>query len=378
MNYNNIRNCNQRQFDAVMKRECIAVTDYYDSGKSYNVFFRRNNKGTTPQGKLRFYYAQDTSIAIGTIFTLKGIHYLVTSQDANESDVYHTSIAVRCDTALNVPVNTGGVVTVPCVTIKNEYTLSQSSSVNLVDGSITVYTGDNPYTRNIAINDGYYNFGGYYKVANTVYNDGLAYVYMTKEATPQSDNFLLTYNGVTSVDMAESSTYQLSYTATKNGTVVESPTLSYISNNDGVATVDSNGLLSFISTGTVSITATWTDGGNATCTTTFTVTNSGDIPPATVGTVTISGRTDLMNTYSRTYTATYTDVDGNDVSSNYNSVWSVEADFDTSNLVLDTSTQNKVTISVDNEDLVNSSFTLKVVDREGLYTPAVLEITIVG
>ena len=378
MNYNNIRNCNQRQFDAVMKRECIAVTDYYDSGKSYNVFFRRNNKGTTPQGKLRFYYAQDTSIAIGTIFTLKGIHYLVTSQDANESDVYHTSIAVRCDTALNVPVNTGGVVTVPCVTIKNEYTLSQSSSVNLVDGSITVYTGDNPYTRNITINDGYYNFGGYYKVANTVYNDGLAYVYMTKEATPQSDNFLLTYNGVTSVDMAESSTYQLSYTATKNGTVVESPTLSYISNNDGVATVDSNGLLSFISTGTVSITATWTDGGNATCTTTFTVTNSGDIPPATVGTVTISGRTDLMYTYSRTYTATYTDVDGNDVSSNYNSVWSVEADFDTSNLVLDTSTQNKVTISVDNEDLVNSSFTLKVVDREGLYTPAVLEITIVG
>ena len=378
MNYNNIRNCNQRQFDAVMKRECIAVTDYYDSGKSYNVFFRRNNKGNTPQGKLRFYYAQDTSIAVGTIFTLKGIHYLVTSQDANESDVYHTSIAVRCDTALNVPVNTGGVVTVPCVTIKNEYTLSQSSSVNLVDGSITVYTGDNPYTRNITINDGYYNFGGYYKVANTVYNDGLAYVYMTKEATPQSDNFLLTYNGVTSVDMAESSTYQLSYTATKNGTVVESPTLSYISNNDGVATVDSNGLLSFISTGTVSITATWTDGGNATCTTTFTVTNSGDIPPATVGTVTISGRTDLMNTYSRTYTATYTDVDGNDVSSNYNSVWSVEADFDTSNLVLDTSTQNKVTISVDNEDLVNSSFTLKVVDREGLYTPAVLEITIVG
>ena len=377
MNYNNIRNCNQRQFDAVMKRECIAVTDYYD-GKSYNVFFRRNNKGNTPQGKLRFYYAQDTSIAVGTIFTLKGIHYLVTSQDANETDIYYTSIAVRCDTTFDVPVNTGGVVTVPCVTIKNEYTLSQSSSVNLVDGSITVYTGDNPYTRNITINDGYYNFGGYYKVANTVYNDGLAYVYMTKEATPQSDNFLLTYNGVTSVDMAESSTYQLSYTATKNGTVVESPTLSYISNNDGVATVDSNGLLSFISTGTVSITATWTDGGNATCTTTFTVTNSGDIPPATVGTVTISGRTDLMNTYSRTYTATYTDVDGNDVSSNYNSVWSVEADFDTSNLVLDTSTQNKVKISVDNENLVNSSFTLKVVDSEGLYTPAVLVITIVG
>ena len=30
MNYSNIQNSNQRRFDAVMKRECIIVSDYYD------------------------------------------------------------------------------------------------------------------------------------------------------------------------------------------------------------------------------------------------------------------------------------------------------------------------------------------------------------
>lgn len=56
-----------------MKRECITVIDYYDNTKTYDVFFRRNGKGTNPQGKLCFYYAQNTPIAIGTIFVLKGL-----------------------------------------------------------------------------------------------------------------------------------------------------------------------------------------------------------------------------------------------------------------------------------------------------------------
>lgn len=85
-----------------MKRECITVSDYYDNNKTYKVFFRRNSKGTNPQRKLWFYYAQDTDIDIGTIFTLKDEHYLVISQDDIESDVYYTSMAVRCDTVFSV------------------------------------------------------------------------------------------------------------------------------------------------------------------------------------------------------------------------------------------------------------------------------------
>ena len=63
------------------------------------VFFRRNDKGTNPQDKLRFYYAQDTQIRADTVFVLKGTTYFVISQDGIERNVYCTSRAVKCDTS---------------------------------------------------------------------------------------------------------------------------------------------------------------------------------------------------------------------------------------------------------------------------------------
>lgn len=230
MNYSNIKNCNQRQFNATMKRECITVSDYYDRNKTYDVFFRRNNRSTTPQGKLRFYYTQDTAISIGTIFVLKGIPYLVISQDGDESDIFYTSMAVKCDTSFTVYSNTENrYVTVPFSVIADEYTLTNNNIISMVSGSVTVYTGDNSYSREIEINNDYYNFGGYYEVKNTFYNNGLAYIYMTREANPTTDKYTLSYNGVTSLDMADATTYQLSYTAIKNDVIIDNPTLTYVS-----------------------------------------------------------------------------------------------------------------------------------------------------
>ena len=287
MNYSNIKNCNQRQFNAIMKREGITVSDYYNSTKTYDVFFRRNNRGTTPQGKLRFYYTQDTAISIGTIFILKGIPYLVISQDGIESDVYYTSMAIKCDTTFNVYSNTEHrYVTVPCAVISDKYTLTNNSMISMVSGSVTVYTGDNSYARDMSINNNYYNFGGYYKVGNTFYNNGLAYVYMTREAK-SADRYTLSYNGVTSLDMKDATTYQLSYTAIKNDVHVDSPTLTYVSSDNTIATVDGNGLMTLLKEGTVDITATWTDGNNTTCETTIAITNSGVEPEPTVPSIEI-------------------------------------------------------------------------------------------
>ena len=278
MNYSNIKNYNQRQFNATMKREGITVNDYYDSNKTYDVFFRRNKRGTAPQGKLRLYYAQQTPISIGTIFTVKDVPYLVISQDGIESDIYYSSIAVKCDTSFNVYSSTEKkLVTVPCVVISDKYTLEHNSTVSIVSGSVTVYTGDNPYAKDMKINNKYYNFSAYYKVGNTFYNNGLAYVYMTREATPteSSSTYKLTYSGETSFDMADATTYQLSYTAIKNGVYVV-PTLTYASSDKTIATVDDTGLMTLLACGNVTITATWTDGSRVTtCNTAITVTNSG-------------------------------------------------------------------------------------------------------
>ena len=379
MNFSNIFNANKRQFNSTMKREGITVSDYYDSTKTYDVFFRRNNRGTTPQGKLRFYYTQDTAISIGTIFVLKGIPYLVISQDGIESDVYYTSMAIKCDTTFNVYSNTEHrYITVPCAVISDKYTLTNNSMISMVSGSVTVYTGDNSYARDMSINNGYYNFGGYYEVGNVFYNNGLAYVYMTREAMPPS-KYTLSYNGVTSLDMADATTYQLSYTAIKNDVVVDSPALTYVSSNDTIATVDGNGLLTLLATGNVKITATWTDGNNTTCETTIAISNSGvePEPTPTTGTVTISGNAKLKRGYNRTYKAKYTDANSNDVSSNYTSVWTItNATFDTS-LLTQTVNGNQISLLYEDDNLVGETFTLNVVDTDGAFTPATMDITLV-
>ena len=375
MNYSNIKNCNQRQFNATMKRECITVSDYYDSTKTYDVFFRRNKRGSNPDGKVRIYFSQDTAISIGTIFVLKDIPYVVTSRDNDESDIFYTSIAVKCDTSFTIFSNTEHrYVTIPCAIKADEYTLTNNSIISMVSGSVTVYTGDNSYSREIEINNGYYNFGGYYEVKNTFYNNGLAYVYMTREAKPE-DKYTLSYNGVTSLDMADATTYQLSYTATKNDIPVDNPTLTYVSSDDTIATVDGNGLITILKEGNVKITATWTDGNNTTCETTITISNSSVVP--TTGTLTISGRAELKWGLPRKYKAIYTDANGNDISSNYTSVWTItNATFDTSKLTQEVN-GNQISLSFDDENIIGKTFTLNVVDSNRTFTPATMSIELV-
>ena len=379
MNYSNIKNFNQRQFNATMKRECITVSDYYDRTKTYDVFFRRSRRGSNPNGKVRIYFSQDTPIDIGTTFVLKDKPYVVTSRDGDESDIFYTSMAVKCDTSFTVFSNAENrYVSIPFVTLSDKFTLSSNSTVSMISGSVVIYTGDNPYSREVELNETYYNYGGYYKVGNTFYNNGLAYVYMTREAKPQ-DRYTLSYNGVTSLDMADATTYQLSYTAIKNDVPVDSPTLTYVSSDNTIATVDGNGLMTLLKQGNVTVTATWTDGNNTTCETTIAISNGGvePEPTPTIGTLTISGTASLRWGTTRTYTAKYTDANGNDISSNYTSVWTItNATFDTSKLT-QTVDGNKITLHYDDENIIGGTFTLNVVDSNGLYTPATKSIELV-
>ena len=281
MNYSNIKNLNQRQFNATMKRECITVSDYYDRNKTYDVFFRRSRRGSNPNGKVRIYFSQDTPIDIGTTFVLKDAPYVVISRDGDESDIFYTSIAVKCDTSFTVYSNTEHrYISIPFVTLSDKFTLSSNSTISMVSGAVVIYTGDNSYSREVEVNENYYNYGGYYEVANTFYNNGLAYVYMTREAK-SADRYTLSYNGVTSLDMKDATTYQLSYTAIKNDVPVDSPTLTYVSSDNTIATVNDTGLMTLLKEGNVKITATWTDGNNTTCETTITILNSGVEPEPT-------------------------------------------------------------------------------------------------
>lgn len=260
MNYRNISNATQRQFNAVLQKEGITITDYFDKSIIYRVFFRKNNRGNAGHGKVRIFYSQDTPISIGTTFVLKDNIYIVTSQDGVESDVYYTSLATKCDTTFNVYSETEKkYIDVPFAVVSDKWTVSHGSVFNMVSGSVAMFTKDCTASRDIAVDSEYWGFGGYYKVGNTFYNNGLAYVYMERTNAPQGNQYTLTYNGETNINRTETPTYQLSFTARKNGVVVDSPALTYSSSDDTVATVDETGLMTLLKNGSVTVTSIWTD-----------------------------------------------------------------------------------------------------------------------
>lgn len=72
----------------------------------------------------------------------------------------------------------------------------------------------------------------------------------------------------------------------------------------------------------------------------------------------ISGNTNLKNGYRRTYTVTFTDEDGNSVDlQGVNYQWNVKAYFEVKQTISD----NKITVSVNDENLIGGSFLVQIV-----------------
>ena len=305
MNYANVFGRTQKQFDMTMNREKITVTDFFNSDIKYDVFFRRNQRSTTPQGKVRFFYAQSTPIHIGTIFVLNGENYVVTSQDGIESDIYFTSIAVRSDMTYKVKTDKG-TASIPFVVVSDKWTVAHGTITQL-NGAVALYTGYNSAVENIKVNDSFRGFGNYYKVGNTFKNNNLFYLYLEQTQAP-IDNYNIEYTGVTSFDLKESNTYQLTYTVTNNGSVVENPHISYESSNVEIATVDSNGLMTMLKEGSVDIVASC---GGDTCTTTMTIANTS----APTYTISITSSTDTIKIGGsyKTLTCLFADKNGQDI-----------------------------------------------------------------
>ena len=306
MNYSNIFGRTKRQFDATMNREKIAVTDFFDPDTTYDVFFRENQRSTTPQGKVRFFYAQSTPIKMGTIFVFNGENYIVTSQDGAESNIYFKSLAVKSDMTYTIKTDSG-TASIPFVVMSDEWTVSDGTVFSQFNGSVALYTGYNSVVDNIKVNDTFKGFGNYYTVKNTFKNNNLFYLYLEQTVAPES-NYAIAYNGATSFDMKDSATYQLSYTVTDNGVVVESPTITYQSSNVDVATVDGNGLMTMLAEGSVDITASC---GGATVTTSMTITNT--TPVVNYTTSISSADTIKVGGSYKTLTCLFADSTGNDI-----------------------------------------------------------------
>ena len=323
-----------RKFEQQLQRESTTVSDYFNDTTTCEMLFRRTNRGTNPQGKLHCYFKQTEPIGIGSVIVMKGQPYVIISdKDFDESNAVYSAIAKKSNVIING---------IPFVVDTATYGESQGTIFTQVDGDIIIYTGFNTITDKIKVNNRINAFGNSYQVSNRFVKENILYIHL-KQTTTMPDNYDIVYNGVTSFDIKESTTYQLSYTVTNNDIVVENPTITYSSSDETIATVDSNGLMTMLKEGTVDITAT---AYGTSCTTTMTIANTS----APTYTISITSSTDTI-TLGRSYktlTCRFADKDGQDI---------------TETVITSMTTADFVwTCFVDGVDLTNDSF---VTWREG-------------
>ena len=236
-----------KKFEEQLQREHTVVSDFFDNSKTCEMLFRRTNRGTNPQGKLHCYFKQTEPFGIGSVIVMKGQPYVIISdKDADESNAFYSAIAQKTNVTING---------IPFVVDTATYGETQGSIFTQVDGDVIIYTGYNTTANEIKVDDYITAFGNAYKVSNKFVKENIIYIHL-KQTTAMPDHYAITYNGVTSFDIKESTTYQLSYTVTNNGNPVYNPTITYSSSDETVATVDSNGLMTMLKEGSVNITAT--------------------------------------------------------------------------------------------------------------------------
>ena len=251
-----------RKFEQQLQREHTTVSDYFNDTITCEMLFRRTNRGTNPQGKLHCYFKQTEPLGIGSVIVMKGQPYVIISdKDFDESNAVYSAIAQKTNVTING---------IPYVVDTATYGESQGTIFTQVDGDVIIYTGFNTITNKIKVNDHINAFGNSYQVSNRFVKENIIYIHL-KQTTAVPDNYKIVYNGLTSFDLKDSTTYQLSYTVTNNGSVVENPTITYSSSDETIATVDSNGLMTMLKEGSVNITATAYD---TSVTTAMTIANS--------------------------------------------------------------------------------------------------------
>ena len=288
-----------RKFEQQLQRESTTVSDYFNDTVTCKMLFRRTNRGTNPQGKLHCYFKQTEPIGIGSVIVMKGQPYVIISdKDFDESNAVYSAIAQKTNVTING---------VPFVVDTATYGEAQGSIFTQVDGDVIIYTGFNTITSKIKVNDYINAFGNSYQVSNKFVKENILYVHI-KQTTTIPDNYDIVYNGVTSFDLNESNTYQLTYTVTNNGSVVENPTITYSSSDETIATVDSNGLMTMLKEGSVDITAT---AYGDSCITTMTIANTS--APTYALSITSSTDTIKLGGSYKTLSCLFADKNGQDI-----------------------------------------------------------------
>ncbi|MDF2844064.1 MAG: hypothetical protein K0R00_2490 [Herbinix sp.] len=256
-----------RQFKEALKREGKTVKGYYNN-TDYTCLFRKNSDDNTTDGHVTIFYEIGSGIYQGQLLSFGEKHFVVLNQESVENSVYYKSALLECNILLPLVENMRYKY-IPCYAYgMTSPTVISNNIMSIVDGKceiISEYT--DKFTTSII--DLLVNIlGGYYKIQNVHNKSGIAHVYVERGLQPS-----WVYDFTLSADGSQyliNTTTTLIPLATKSSIVDDTATITYTSSNNAIAIVNSSGVVSFISPGTVTITATWVE-QNKTDTVTLTV-----------------------------------------------------------------------------------------------------------
>ena len=247
----------KKQFSDALKREGKSITTYYTS-ESVKCLFRINKDYNNTTNHITIFYDIDSPIKQGQLLTYGGKNYITLNQESIENDTYYKSSLLECN--LQIPVVINSVTRhIPCYSYELNSAYATSNNVlTVVDGNGEIITELIPELSATAyIDKGFRIMGGYYKVANMYNLDGIVHL-MIERGTMPADTYSFTLTSDAN-SYIEGETTQLIAMAMINDVQDTTATITYSSDNETVATVDSNGLVTLIGVGSVVITATWVE-----------------------------------------------------------------------------------------------------------------------
>lgn len=350
------RNAAQTQFERTMKREGRIVTTY-TGGTEFRAFFRTRDEHENQRETIIMYYGVTAPVRPGTLVMVGYGVFLALNRETIENDVYYKSTMIRCNGVFNE--NSGKIHNVPFYSDNLKSSVSIGNSVlSMLNGNLELITEENSLSKQIDIGQCFNEFNRTFEVTNKYTMDGIVHLIAEVRAGQKADFvYTIQIDGLLNSSVPVNSVIQLEATPYINDNPTTGATLDWKSSDNSIATVDVTGKISGISEGEAQIIITWVE-KNVSETISITVVNA-DVPviPESTYKCNITGNTNLKNGYRRTYTVTFTDKDGNVMDwQEFDYQWNVLADFD----IKQTVSENKITLSIDNEDLIGEHCLLQV------------------
>lgn len=349
------RNAAQTQFERTMKREGRIVTTY-TGGTEFRAFFRTRDEHENQRETIIMYYDVNAPVRPGTLVMVGYGVFLALNRETTENDIYYKSTLIKCNGVFNE--NTGIVHNVPfyCSNMKSSVSVG-NNVITMLNGNIELITEENSLSKQIDIHQCFNEFGRTFEITNKYTMDGIVHLIAEVRAGQKADFvYTIQIDGLHNSSVPVNSVIQLEATPYINDNPTTGATFDWKSSDNSIAIVDGTGKISGVSEGEVQISVTWVE-KNVSETINITVINA-DVPIEPTYNCQITGTYyTLRAMYKRNYTVTFTDKDGNAV--DWHEIdyrWNIVADFE----VKQTITDNKITVRVDNEDLIGQQFLLQI------------------